>query len=290
MALNGNTYWYLGLTLVSLILLVFMLVRKDKFRVLALSLILTQIAYLIETVIYIFGGSYEYHPEMLRSSPYYDSNMGALTSNMLIIPLLGCLIALFRLRWIWITLIIAMVAAVEWWFVKLQLYTLHWWRIEYTSAGLFFYFGTAKWFGRKLGRPLQGWMRAFFVLLCTSPFLGTLHILPIMLLGNRAYTPGWFADINRDTTAFAALFYPFSALMAVLTLEWPYGRKATKLLGLGTAAALIHLLLKRTGVLASYVWWDPVLYVAMPLIGYFFSDWVRARLSAVPREEVHPSS
>ncbi|MFC5648823.1 hypothetical protein ACFPYJ_06715 [Paenibacillus solisilvae] len=123
-------------------------------------------------------------------------------------------------------------------FVKLQIYTLHWWRIEYTSVGLLVYFSIAKALYPRILRPVKRWLHPLFLYLCTAPLLGTLHIIPLMLFLNRYYHPGWFSDRAHDTTAFSSIYY-LSGTFAVVTavkLRWkhfvPIAKKARDLRGL----------------------------------------------------------
>ncbi|HEX9063051.1 MAG TPA: hypothetical protein VF941_22995, partial [Clostridia bacterium] len=122
-----NSYYYLGLSIISLLLLIFICYRKGTIQSLLLSLILVQLAYLGETVIYIFFGSYQYYPKLIKYNSYYDSNMGALTSNLLAVPVLAAFIAAFELNWIWILFFTGLLAGIEWLFVSLHIYELHWW-------------------------------------------------------------------------------------------------------------------------------------------------------------------
>lgn len=280
--MSYSSYWYLGLSFLSLCILIFVCFKKRVHPSIFMFLIMVQVAYLIETVIYIFGGSYEYHPHLLKNNEHYDSNMGALTSNMFIIPTLATFISAFRLRWVWIFLIIGLIAAVELLFVKLQIYTLKWWRIQYTSIGLIFYFAAAKVIYPHLLRPVKGWIHSLYLILCVGPILGTLHILPIMFFMNRTYHPGWYSDVARDTTAFSSIYYLFGALAVVALVKLKGIRRWLKfaLLILVYSTATIALVL--AGILEIHAPWDPAYYIIFPLLVYIIAEAISNRLSAGP--------
>jgi hypothetical protein len=76
--MSFNSWWYFGLGFISLILLIFICLKKNSFRILLLFLIMVELAFLTETAIYIFGDSYRYMPKIIKYDPYYDSDVGAL--------------------------------------------------------------------------------------------------------------------------------------------------------------------------------------------------------------------
>lgn len=283
--MNEHSYWYMGLSLISLIILAYSIVKKKTAQSLFQFLIMVQLGYIIETVIYIFGGSYEYHPKLLKNSSYFDSNMGALTSNMLILPSLATYISVFRVRWLWIVVIIGLIACVEMLFVKLQIYTLRWWRIEYTSLGLVFYFALAKKVYPLLVKSPQGWMHSLLLFLATAPILGTLHIVPIMLFMNRLYSPGWYTDVARDTTAFSSIYYLCATFIIVVFVKLQRVQRWMKLAALVIVFGLITVFLSMFGILKSHVWWDPWYYVCFPMLAFLMCESISKRLKKGPRAE-----
>ncbi|AEI39741.1 hypothetical protein KNP414_01174 [Paenibacillus mucilaginosus KNP414] len=60
--------------------------------------------------------------------------------------------------------------------MKLQMYTLFWWRIEYTSIGLGVFLIFVRMVYQRMLQPLTGWVHFVLLYLCTAPLLGTFHI------------------------------------------------------------------------------------------------------------------
>ncbi|GMK40807.1 hypothetical protein PCCS19_38630 [Paenibacillus sp. CCS19] len=260
----SSAYWYLGLSLISLLLLTFTMVRAKNIRVVFLFLMMTEAAYLIETVIYIWGSSYMYHPGILKNSAFYDSNMGALTSNLLVIPTAAVMIAVFQWGWKRIAALIIVIGCIEWLFVKLEIYTLFWWRIEYTVVGLMFYLPLAPLLYARLRRPVTGKLHALFLFLCAGPVLGTLHILPIMLFMNRSYDLDWFRDSSQSTTAFSSVYYLVMACIIVVMMKLQIWRVWMKCLVISVFIFVLTKGLIAVGVLHVHVWWDPWYYSLFP--------------------------
>ncbi|TYP73355.1 hypothetical protein [Paenibacillus methanolicus] len=277
--MSSNAYWYIGLSIVSLVVLTIVLVRAKAVRAVFFVLIMTQMAYLIETVIYIFGNSYFYRPGFLKDSAYYDSNMGALASNMLVIPTAALLIAVYRLQWRGILVAIALIGAIEWLWVKLELYTLYWWRIEYTAIGLTMYFPFARIVYERLRRPAAGLLHSALLFLCVAPILGTLHIVPIMLFMNRGYDPGWYGDPAHDTTAFSAIYYVVMSLVIVTATKMRRGAAWVKALAIALIIFGVTRLLLATDLLRIYAWWDPWYYCLFPPVVYLLLKPISARLA-----------
>ncbi|WP_438444889.1 hypothetical protein [Gorillibacterium sp. sgz5001074] len=278
--MSGSAYWYLSLIFVSMALLAVVLIRTKAIRALLLFLMMTQIAFLIETVIYIFGSSYFYRPGFIQHSEYYDSNLGALTSNMAVIPAVAVFIASFRLGWPMRLVFIGVIAVVEWVFVKLGLYSLTWWRIEYTALGLLVYLPAAEWVNRRISRPAVGGIHTLLLFLATAPILGTLHILPIILFGNRAYHPGWFSNPDHDTTAFASLYYLGNSLLLILAVKLGIRMSmGLRFILLIAVFLLITVFLQAWGLLEIRDWWDPWFYCLFPAAVFFLASAMDRRLA-----------
>lgn len=277
--MSSNAYWYIGLSLVSLVALTFVLARAKTMRAVFLLLIMTQMAYLIETAIYIYGGSYIYRPGFLKDSAYYDSNMGALASNMLVIPTAALVIAVYRLRRKGIAASIALIGAIEWLWVKLGLYTLYWWRLEYTAVGLMMYFPFSRIVYGRLRRPATGLLHSALLFLCIAPILGTLHIMPIMLFMNRGYEPGWYADPARDTTAFSSIYYVVMTVVIVTAMKMRRGASWMKALAIALFILAVTGILNETGLLRVHAWWDPWYYCLFPPAVYWLLKPISARLA-----------
>lgn len=280
--MNSNSYWYLGLGIISLLLLVYVCIKKRSIRCLLLFFTMIGIGYLIEIVIYIFLGSYQYYPKFIANDPYYDSNTGAIASNALALPAVATFIAVFRLRWIWLLFFTSLFVGIEWLFLNLGIYTHNWWRLGYTALGLPVYFAVAKMLYPLILKPLKGFIHFLILQLIIGPITGTLHIVPIMIFSNRYYRPGWFESQAHDTTAFSAVYYMCASffLVVLVKLHWKY--KWLKFALIIAVATIMTIVLKAAGILYSLVWWDPFYYVLLPIVVLMIAEAVCKSLSKGP--------
>jgi hypothetical protein len=259
-----NSYWYLGLAILSIFLLVYIIIKTRNIRHLLLFLSMVGLGYMIEAVIYNFLHCYQYYPKLIKHDPFYDSNMGAIASNALALPVVATFLAVFRKNWKWLIFFIILFAFIEWLFLELGIYSHNWWRTIYTSLGLPVYFTLAKVFYGKLSQPSKGFFHSILLFLIIGPISGTLHIFPIMFFSIRYYETGWFDHLSQDTTAFSAIFYLSASLLYVLLTKtkWPSWLKY-----LLTAFSIYTttFTLKEVNILHSQVWWDTFYYVLLSI-------------------------
>lgn len=280
--MSVNAYCYVGLGLLSVALLGWLYIRTKSARALMLFLVMVGVGYMIEFVIYILLGCYTYLPKLIAADRYYDSNLGAAVSNLLALPTVATLIAVFRGRWAMIGGAIVLFAGIESLFLKLDIYEHHWWKTWYTSVGLPFYFASARLAYRWLHRPQSGPRRWALQYLITGAALGTLQGLPIEFFSSRSYDVNWFSDPSRNTTAMSAVFYLCSSAVFVLMTQLPWRpRWRVMLLALGYWVAGIGWLHRR-GIVESHAAWD-VWYSVTVFLGVFlFSDELNRRLARGP--------
>jgi hypothetical protein len=264
--LHINSYWYLGLGVLSLILLFYVFIKTKSVRSLFLFLSMVGFGFVIEAVIYNFLHSYQYYPKFIKTDSFYDSNMGAIASNVFALPVVATFIATFRKNWIWILFFVSLFACIEWLFLKLNIYSHYWWQIGFTSIGLPFYFYMAKLLYQKILLPLNGITHSFVLFLILGPISGILHISPIMLIGSRHYLPGWFSDPAEDTTAFAAIFYLCACLFYVIVAKLKWKFEWMKYVFAALCMWLANFILKKVGILHSYVWWDLWYYILISIV------------------------
>lgn len=137
--MEQNSYWYLGLGILSILLLIYVYKKSGSTRSLLLFLAMIGLGYMIEAVIYNFGHSYHYYPKFIKHDAFYDSNMGAIASNALALPAVATFMGTLRKNWGWILFFVILFAGIEWAFLKLNIYFHNWWRMGYTSTGLLFF-------------------------------------------------------------------------------------------------------------------------------------------------------
>jgi hypothetical protein len=259
-----NSYLYLGLGVLSILLLVYVYIKTKNARSLMHFITMVGLGYIIETVIYNFGHSYQYYPKLIKHDWFYDSNMGAIASNALALPAVATFIAALRKTWIWIIFFVSLFAVIEWTFLKLNIYTHNWWKISYTALGLLlFYFPLAKVFYQLLSQPLQGKLHSFFLFLIISPLSANFQFTPIMFFSNRYYELGWFDSRAEDTTAFGAIYYLAVCLFYILVAKHHWNLKWVKYVITVLCTCTANILLQKAGILHSQVWWDPWYYVIL---------------------------
>ncbi|NWQ42420.1 hypothetical protein MLOOGBEN_17095 [Bacillus sp. EB106-08-02-XG196] len=261
-----NSYMYLGLGILSILLLIYVYIKTRNSRSLLLFVTMVGLGYLIEAVIYNFAHSYQYYPKLIKHDSFYDSNLGAIASNALTLPAIATFIAILRKNWIWIIVLVILIAGIEWTFLKLNIYSHNWWKIGYTSLGLLVYFPLAKVFHQLLSNPLKGFLHTIFLFLIVGPFSGSLHIMPIMFLSNRYYELGWYESHSQDTTAFSAIFYVGACLFYVWIAKQHWKLKWLKYVLTPLLMYTVNVLLQKAGILHSQVWWDPWYYVILSVI------------------------
>lgn len=277
--MNINSLCYLGLGFLNIIFLIYVCFKKGIRRSLLLFLAMVGVGYIIEAVIYNFLGSYQYYPKLIKNDEIYDSNMGAIASNALALPVTAAFIATHHKKWLWIVIFTGFFAGIEWLFLKLHIYTHHWWKIGYTSIGLPFYYLFAIILHQKIGPPLKGIIHSFCLFLIVGPFAGSFHILPIMFFSNRYYELGLFEDRAKDTTAFGAIFYLCASIFYVVVAKIDFIPRWLKYVLTALCMYSVTILLRKTGILHSLVWWDPWYYILLSLTALWFTEAISKRLA-----------
>lgn len=264
--MDNNSYWYIGLVILSILLLIFIFVKTKNPRILMHFIAIVGLGFMIEAVIYNLLDSYRYYPKIFKHNPYYDSNMGAVASNAFALPAVATFVSVFRTNWIWMLFFVILIHWIEWFFLKLHIYSHNWWNSWFTSFGLPFYFITAKILYQKLLKPMKGFLHSLTLFLIVGPFSGMFHIMPIMVFSNRYYQLGLFEDRYQDTTAFAAIYYLSASFIYVLMTKIQWRAAWMKYVTTVIFFAIVTFLLKIVGILHSQVWWDPWYYTCLPII------------------------
>lgn len=260
-----NSWWYLGLIVLSLIIQIFIYIKVRRIRFMLFHFAMMAVGYTVDMIIYIFGNGYMFYPKIIDNNAFYDGNVGGIISDVFIVPSLAGLISVFNLNWLWMCFFAAFLYLVEWLFTELNIYVQNWWKTWYTTFGLIFvYFPLGKYLYKKISKPLQGTMHSVILYLVILSLLGLIHMVPIMWLSNRSYLPGWYQDPAQDTTAFAALYQIFVSVIMVILVKIRWGHRWMKYLYIFGITSLITLVLKMIGILHSYVWWDPWFYILIP--------------------------
>ncbi|KRF03398.1 hypothetical protein ASG89_23460 [Paenibacillus sp. Soil766] len=275
-----NSFWFFALLISSLILFCSIIYKKRNTQTLFLYLTMVGYGYIIETMIFNFLGSYDYKPNIIKHDSFYDSELGAFFSNALSLPITATLIATFHLNWLWIVIFSGYFVGIEWFFLKLHIYTHHWWRLEYTGLGLVMYFVLAKIFYKWILLPSQGLKHNLMLYLITGSISASCHILPMLFFLNRYYRPNWFDNVGRDSIAFSALYYLCASLYYCLIVKINWKTKWKKYILTGLFFYIVNQFLIMIGILHSLVWWDQMYYVFLSLFLIMLVNITDKRLSS----------
>jgi hypothetical protein len=211
----GNAFWFLGLAVLSVLLVIFTLWRKRDLKLAALYLALGSIASYLEDVIYICFQSYEYYPQLL-AVPYYDMTLGAYLSQVYYVSSVALFIAAFNLGFIWIFFFTIMFVGIEYLFLALKLYKLNWWSPAYTFFGLLIYFQIAKLWLPAIRKAQSRFIRFFTLSGINYILFGNLIAFSIFS-NHYHFSAGFFDDPARDTLAVILIFMLSRAFIIALT-------------------------------------------------------------------------
>lgn len=280
--MNYHSFWYIVLVAVSMFLFLYTYYQKKNHPVLLLLITAIGFGYIIEGFIYNLLHSYVYYPHFLPSNPTYDSNLGAIASNVFVLPVVAVFIASFHKNWRWILFFSVLILGIEWSFLELGIYKHNWWRKEFTFFGLLtVYFPTIKVLCRWLQDKQIGIRHFLLLFLIISPILGTIHILPIMFFSNRSYNLGWFENVYQDTNAFAAIYYICSGIFISTLARLEFRKKWVKYIILIIVLFSFTRILVSIGILKIFIWWDPYFYTIFPVFVLMLAGKISRKIGEV---------
>jgi len=152
--LLSSAYWYYGLIIISLILLVVSLKHRRDWKLLVLQINVAAIIHPFEIIVFILMNAYQYLPGILPD-PKMDNYLGSYVSNSLIIPASAVIINAFSLSMGYTLGIAALFTSIDWYFAVMGIYKHFWWRSIYTGVGLSILYTLSKriWTGLQEQRP-----------------------------------------------------------------------------------------------------------------------------------------
>ncbi|WP_170006764.1 hypothetical protein [Bacillus fonticola] len=212
------------------------------------------LAYLFELFIFVVGHSYAYNPGVLPE-PFYDSTLGAISSQGFAVPIAAVATGVFQLNWKWMVGIIAFFFGIEVLFLRLDLYEHRWWETWMTSISLFVAFPFCKWWMRKLCSSPSVWLQFISIYLFQVSIHTTSMFFLMAVFHLFTFCPGWFSDPSRDAVALMA---SYSAVVLLAYTYLIYKRLVT----------FTILIVQAVGwVLIEFVLiWGDVLTYASPLV------------------------
>lgn len=263
--MSFNAYFYLTLILLSTALLIFTLWKHRDPKLFLLYLAMGGLTYIYEYIIFILFKSYNYHPEILTNE-FYDSIIGAISSNGFTIPILTVFVAAFQISWIGRLALALFIMLVETLFLNLALYEHYWYKTIYTGIGLLiaFYISTHwLWFLRNdLSKRISFLTLTLSVYFIISSFI----FISSGILGKFIYTIGWFDNPFRDSVAFFTLLNLLDAF--ILSYIMTYRLSWSWIIGGMICLNMIDYLFYRLNLLIlldSSLWFFPI--AQAPLFG-----------------------
>jgi hypothetical protein len=193
---------YLILTIVSIIILIFIIFSKRQFGLIVLFLGFSGLVYVAEFLVMVIGNCYVYYPNVL-SVQYYNNILGAIVSNLFVIPVLGLVAAVYQLRLRWLVLFVGTLVGIEWLFEWLAIYHANWWRKGYTFVFVLLFFMVTKFWMRAIQSGIK-WSQ--FLMLWMQGWGGASTVMYIMSVTTiRYYELGIFENIYRDNMFISAI-------------------------------------------------------------------------------------
>ncbi|WP_033829699.1 hypothetical protein [Bacillus andreraoultii] len=200
-----NYVWYFLLIGISLFVLMITLMKhKDKKRLLQTYFFITGLAYIVDYIVLVLLDAYYYKP-LLVNSYWFDNILGSIVSQGITIPTSAVAIAEFHFRLTNILMITLSILGIEWFFLNMDLYEHHWWKIWITGILLPICFYIAKGWYQLLKRP-GPFVKFFTMYLTIAVYINTLHFILLFLFSVPTYSVHWFNDPIRDSLTFNALY------------------------------------------------------------------------------------
>ena len=145
--------------------------------------------------VYVLLDSNRYYPHFVGKA-YYDSTFGAVVSNLLAVPVAATFVAIYRFPWSGRWGLALGFGGIEWLFLRLGVYELHWWKIPYTILALIFFYWIAPLWLDRLRQGRSGY--AFVTLQMYAWSIVGTFTFAIAVSGVRLFRPGVFEDPYRD--------------------------------------------------------------------------------------------
>lgn len=140
----SNTIWYIVLGVSTVFEMIFMLNKaKNRKHVIALFLIVSGMTFSIELIVFCFLKAYDYYPMIFPQSPIDDGLAGSLFSQVSITAT-AILIAVLNLKYYWFYIFAGIYGIIEELFLKLGIYSHHWYQTWMTILGFVILFGVVK--------------------------------------------------------------------------------------------------------------------------------------------------
>ncbi|QKS46094.1 hypothetical protein HUB94_17885 [Paenibacillus cellulosilyticus] len=212
--IKANAVWFIGLAVLSIMIIFYTLWKKKDLKLLVLFLGLDALGAFFENVVYLGLNAYEYYPQLLKN-PYYDMTLGAFISQYFFVPAISLYYVAFRLTSRWSFIFAAIIAAIELLFLRLDIYKNNWWDTSYTFVGLLLFFWISKKWYNFIIQASSRFIRFITVVCIAYSMNGDLIVIPVFS-DHYHFDVDWFNDPTRSSLAVIVLYQTIRACLIAI--------------------------------------------------------------------------
>ena len=225
-----NTIWYILLGILTVIELVFVLVKaKRPYLAFAFYLTVAGITLSFETIILIFLKSYAYYPKILKNPPMpFDDILAGNLFSQFSVAATVLLVTVLNLNYYWFFIFAGMYGIIEETFLALGIYSHNWYRTWMTVTMLPLAFWSGKYMYSKLNNGIKPIFYYVYILFALFPLYIIAFNWILMLLRLRTFnyfvlpdpvmSPYFLALIHFFLLAIPIMFIHFYKVK--LQLHW----------------------------------------------------------------------
>ena len=261
-------YWYYGLVIIGLALLIISISHKKDFKLLVLSLVISDLLHAFEVFVLVVLPGYRYLPQILPD-PGFDNLAGAYVSDYFIVPAFAVAINAFSLSWVSIAGIAAILTVTDWLFNNLGIYEHYWWNSLYTGIGLIILYAISKWIWQRLKKDRPSLLfRLAVVYLGFASIYSSIHFIFVGILQLYRFHIGWLQDPIWEHFLIASTYMHIVAAIVALSLGLKLGYRANILIV--ALLAVFNWLLGYYNILVPFSGFAPVFYTLIMVIAAAF--------------------
>ena len=273
-----NTIWYIGLAVAGAAVFSAALVwSKERKKTFAFFFAALGMTYFIEVVLLLVTDAYAYYPQ-IASDSFHESLIGNFFSQYSVTAS-AVLIATLGLNTWWRIGFSAAYFLIDVLFVKLSIYTHHWYSSWYTLAGFFVYsWVIKKWHGKIFAGPSKP-VYLFTLFLGVFSLGGNILGTTLNFLEIRRFAMSLYTQATKDNTASSIVYsVPVTAAIILLNrLECRFVIKCFAMLLLLCCDYALY----RAGVIQVRAGWF-VAGAVFTLFGRYFFAWFVGRCLGAP--------
>ncbi|WP_216828632.1 hypothetical protein [Alkalihalobacterium elongatum] len=215
-----NRIFYLSLNLFSLLLLIFTFRKTEKAKrnyFIPLYLAFTGLNYFFEFIILIIGKSYEYDPKIMKQQ-YFDNILGSTVSQLFVVPTTSMFMNMLKLKARWSIFFSLLLSGIERLFVKQNVFKQYWWKTPYTTVGLQFFYGLAKFWMIQVIEKRNKWFELLTIYFSIFVCYSTMNFLHVSLFKTCLFTIRLYKNPYRSHVAISTLYSAFSSIIFVIAI------------------------------------------------------------------------